>query len=160
MQFLPHRKHCIYITKTSQLMLVREVIAVYCETVIRYVGKCRFSFFNIEARSAFSALWVNKMFLPLIPGVLRRRTWCAFGAVWWSSGPRAENWPNLPPATRTSAADRRIGCWQDHSIPLCCLDERAVHFPDQGLHVMSTSCLCLRSFSWDCESKEMSDSLY
>lgn len=43
MQFLPHKKDCIYITKTSQLMLVREAIAVYCETLIRYVGKMQIS---------------------------------------------------------------------------------------------------------------------
>jgi hypothetical protein len=34
------------------------------------------------------------------------------------------------------------------------LDERAVHFPDQGLCFMSTSCFYLHSFSWDRESNE------
>jgi hypothetical protein len=61
-QFPPHGKHCIFITKTSWLMLFREITTVYCgnhKKQLNTVCGKNWDTFNVKAGSTYDyhVLW-------------------------------------------------------------------------------------------------------
>jgi hypothetical protein len=63
MQFLPHRKHCISVTKTNWLMLCKEIIAVYFENLNEtsmYTTWATCSLPNVKADGTYTNHCVSK----------------------------------------------------------------------------------------------------
>jgi hypothetical protein len=68
-QFVPRREHFVWVIKTSQLMLYREIIAVCSEIHTKHINTpCgqNVEFVNVKPGGTYSYYWALKK-TPLIP---------------------------------------------------------------------------------------------